>query len=129
MAQHLESVDCHRNGVSGQGFHVVKFRDDDNGPMVAVVFPYRSRGGWNNRDNCRIAVFNRDKCAADEWGFGRNSWRGDYYEAFVLDAVRLHEARHATIGMGRREYGWTPDRAYRVARFLGRLARRCGVAS
>ena len=128
MAQHLESVDCHRNSVSGQGFHVVKFRDDDNGPMVAVVFPYRSRGGWNNRDNCRIAVFNRDKCAADEWGFGRNSWRGDYYEAFVLDAVRFYYATGHAPWLIRRSH-YTPNQAYRVARFLGRLARRCGVAS
>lgn len=66
-------IDYHRNGVSGTGFHVIKFkeqngRQSDN--MIAVVFP----------ESGSCAVFNLDGLALGNIAFGSNSFRGDVYE-------------------------------------------------
>jgi hypothetical protein len=74
----VTQTDSHRNGVTGAPFYVVQFTDKDTGPMLGIVF-----------DEARhVAVFNRDKLAAGETRFGYNSWRGDYYEPSLRDAIR-----------------------------------------
>lgn len=74
-------IDFHRNGVSGNPFYVATFtaKYDDNllGNMFAVVFPEESS----------VAVFDLDKLAAGDIKFGSNSWRGDYYEAPLRQAI------------------------------------------
>jgi hypothetical protein len=76
----------HRNGVSGEGFHVATFNwlDTDHSPainrnMTAVVF----------EGSGRCAVFDRDmlKDANIEFGNG-NSWRGDNFETLLRDAIK-----------------------------------------
>lgn len=110
----LENVAYHRNGICGEGFRVVNFHDSDNGPMMAVVFPY------GKRDNCRIAVFNRDKLKEDEIGFGHNSWRGDHYETWlqaviVVDSESFWSERLTTMK--------SPGEAVKWALKIGHAAR------
>jgi len=90
----IEEIAYHRNGVSGEGFYAVRFIDPDvtkpktrlidkmneiegaRGRMVAVVFEARGH----------VAVFDRTLLAQDLIAFGKNSWRGDYYEADLRKA-------------------------------------------
>lgn len=91
----IEEIAYHRNGISGAGFFVVKFIDTDvpkpktrlidkmnqiegaEGRMIGIVFdePYH------------VAVFDRGLLAQDVIAFGRNSFRGDYYEDALRKAV------------------------------------------
>lgn len=77
----IEEVDYHRNGVGGIGFHIVKFTQPSEGPMLGIVFP----------EDGAVAVFNRDKLKEDEIRFFYNSWRGDVYEPYLREAIRLSE--------------------------------------
>jgi hypothetical protein len=77
----IQEIEFHRNGVSGSGFHAVRFSVtrgpvDERGNFLATVF--ESRGD--------IAVINLDRIA--EHGVGRdNKWRGDHYEDDLRAAI------------------------------------------
>lgn len=73
----IENIQHHRNGVSGAPFHVLLFRDPDEGRMLGVVFGQEHH----------VAVFNLDKLALGNIAFGVNSWRGDRYEPFLRLAI------------------------------------------
>jgi hypothetical protein len=77
MKLNIESIEHHRNGICGAPFHVLLFRDPDEGRMLGIVF---------ERDY-HVAVFNLDLLAAGIIAFGVNSWRGDRYEPFLRMAV------------------------------------------
>jgi hypothetical protein len=77
MKLRIEDIQHHRNGVSGAPFHVVLFRDPDEGRMVGVVFQAEQH----------VAVFNLDKLAIGNIAFGVNSWRGDHYEPHLRTAI------------------------------------------
>ena len=77
MKIRIQAIDRHRNGVGGAPFHVVLFYDDDEGPMLAIVF--------DEKFHC--AVLHRDKLAAGDIAFASNSWRGDRYEPRLRDAI------------------------------------------
>lgn len=77
MRIQVQAIARHRNGVGGAPFHVVLFYDDDEGPMVAIVF--------DEKFHC--AVLHRDKLAAGDIAFASNSWRGDRYEPHLRDAI------------------------------------------
>jgi hypothetical protein len=67
--------DYHRNGVSGEGFHVVLFdwvkEGDEQKGMCAFVFSQLGR----------IAVTKVGELAYGNIEFGNgNSWRGDHFE-------------------------------------------------
>ncbi len=81
------SADYHRNGVAGEGFYVVLFRDDDGSTKVAVQFCENDSDG-NPQVNMRTAVLQVDKLAAGDIAFASNSWRGDHYAHFVHRAHR-----------------------------------------
>lgn len=78
MKLRIEHIAHHRNGVCGTPFHVVLFRDPDEGRMVGVLF--------DTPDH--LAVFHLDMLLAGEIAFGVNSWRGDHYEPALRQAVR-----------------------------------------
>jgi hypothetical protein len=82
MKVHIQAVDRHRNGVGGAPFHVVLFYDDDEGPMLAIVF--------DEKFHC--AVLHRDKLATGDIAFLSNSWRGDRYEPHVRAAIQVFES-------------------------------------
>lgn len=70
MIRKIESIDFHRNGVSGESFYVVKFKSSINETMLAIVF----------ETSKHIAVFDYDRLKDGITAFGENSFRGDVYE-------------------------------------------------
>lgn len=80
MKLQIENIQRHRNGVAGAPFHVLVFRDPDEGRMVGIVF----------EQEYHVAVFNLDKLAVGNFAFGVNSWRGDRYEPHLRNAITLH---------------------------------------
>lgn len=86
----IHQVAYHRNGVSGNGFYAVEFTDTANGRMIASVFEERGN----------VAVFCVDKLKKYGIQFGPNSWRGDYYEPALREAIKefsdadLHRVRN-----------------------------------
>lgn len=80
----IKQVQYHRNGVGGEGFHVVLFSDKKEAGenMMATVF-----GG-----NGQCAVIDLDMAQrgnvggiADDDGF--NCWRGDHFEGELRAAI------------------------------------------
>jgi hypothetical protein len=82
MKLRIENIQHHRNGISGAPFHVVVFRDPDEGRMLGIVF----------QTEHHVAVFNLDKLALGNIAFGVNSWRGDQYEPHLRNAISKHES-------------------------------------
>ncbi len=81
MKFEIKNIERHRNGIFGAPFHAVTFHDPEVGRMFAAVFEQPNH----------VAVFQLDKLAAGEIGFGVNSWRGDRYEPFLRGAIDLQE--------------------------------------
>ncbi|EAQ81495.1 hypothetical protein [Blastopirellula marina] len=77
MQLSIENIQFHRNGICGAPFHVLIFRDPDEGRMVSIVFD----------EEHHVAVFNLDKLAIGNIAFGVNSWRGDRYEPHLREAI------------------------------------------
>lgn len=84
MQLQMENLQYHRNGISGAPFHVVLFRDPDEGRMLGIVFEQASH----------VAVLQLDKLALGNIAFGVNSWRGDRYEPALRNAIAMMEASH-----------------------------------
>ena len=85
MKLSIENIQRHRNGISGAPFHVLLFRDADEGRMLGVVFDQEHH----------VAVFNLDKLAAGNIAFGVNSWRGDCYEPTLRRAIANRQDQEA----------------------------------
>lgn len=83
----VQEIAYHRNGVMGEGFHVVAFTEDGHN-MLGVVFTSHPS---------RTAVFDRDRLSAGNIAFGSNSFRGDYYASFLIEAIKQQEARTSEI--------------------------------
>ena len=76
------NVAHHRNGVSGNSFHVINFRDGRQ-KMLGIVF----------EEQGNVAVFDSALLAADVIAFGVNSYRGDEYETFLRAAAKQYDDR------------------------------------
>ena len=88
MKLKIVSVAHHRNGISGEPFYAVLFRDSRKGPlMLATVF----REEPEKWADLRCAVLNVELAAAGNIRFGENSWRGDYYYPALLAAIVAYE--------------------------------------
>jgi hypothetical protein len=76
----VTDVAYHRNGVGGNGFHVVLFTDPEipGHTFVATVF----------EEPHSIAVLATNLLAVGDVAFGSNSWRGDNYERDCREAIR-----------------------------------------
>ena len=73
----IENVARHRNGTSGDPFHVVTFLCYGR-EMVAIQF----------QDNLKAtAVFDRRLLAAGEIAFAENSFRGDCFADAIREAI------------------------------------------
>ena len=83
----------HRNGITGAPFHVLVFRDPNEGRMLGIVF----------EQQYHVAVFNLDKLAQGDIAFGSNSWRGDQYEPYLRKAVAKHKHAIAAENLGGEE--------------------------
>jgi hypothetical protein len=79
----IEAIAYHRNGICGEGFHVVTFRYAEEGegesrPMVAVLFPQPGQ----------CAVLDREQTRQGNIAFAMgNSWRGDNFEPLLRAAI------------------------------------------
>lgn len=72
----IESIEYHRNGVSGEGFYVVLFNDlEAKRKMIATIFS----STFEKNGECRCAVYDLAMLAEGNIAFGENSWRGDQY--------------------------------------------------
>lgn len=76
----VEAVAHQRNGIGGEGFHVVTFMHDKLS-MVAIVFDAPGH----------VAVFDRIALAEGIVGMGENSWRGDDFEDALRTAIAQYE--------------------------------------
>ncbi len=83
LIKKVQAIEYHRNGISGEGFHIVKFTDTENGEMLGIVFPLDKGETWNGR----VAIFQQDLLAQGNVTFGQNSWRGDNYEGELRAAI------------------------------------------
>ena len=83
----IKSVDFHRNGISGAGFHLVRFIQHEpynDWEMIGVVF----------RESKHVAVLTVDD-VTDSLGYG-HTWRGDEFEddlRFAILKDNIAEAR------------------------------------
>lgn len=77
-------VASHRNGVSGEPFHAVKFHDHDEGDMLAVVF--------DQPGACAVLAI-KPLSGSNAVTFGVNSYRGDHYEDQMRSAIVAYEAK------------------------------------
>jgi hypothetical protein len=81
-------VAYHRNGVSGDGFHVVRFIDPDEGNDVMVGIVFKAPGHVAVLSVNRLAgLGGREATVA----FGVNSYRGDVYAPFLRRAAAQFE--------------------------------------
>lgn len=89
----VTQVDYHRNGISGMGFYVCAFtmQENDDEPvreMFGVVFPNDHETGYD----IRTAVFDRRLIGEGVIAFFENSWRGDMFHPFLVDAIEQWKA-------------------------------------
>lgn len=76
----VQEIAYHRNGVSGEGFHAVRFRwETDRGVENFVGTVFDGSG--------RCAVLSLDRIAESGVSFGANSWRGDCVEPELRRAI------------------------------------------
>lgn len=97
LTAHVEKVARHRNGVSGEAFYVVLFREGGRN-FVGTIFEgsVPADEGDEPKEPCdpRVALLDRDLLAQGVIEMGENSWRGDQYEPLLRAAVRQwREAR------------------------------------
>lgn len=78
----ITQIKFHRNGISGEPFHAVRFNDPNEGEMLGIVFEAKSH----------VAVFNLERLASGDIGFKANCWRGDVYEPHLRKALKQLEA-------------------------------------
>jgi hypothetical protein len=76
----IKQIDYHRNGVSANGFYVVRFYANTK-DMIAIVF----------EEPGNIAVFDFDLLKVGETRFTYNSWRGDEFEQSLRDTITKYE--------------------------------------
>jgi len=82
------SIARHRNGVRGEPFHAVLFKERGKAGSIklAVLF--------DQANHC--AVLEVVKLAAGDIAFGSNSWRGDEYESQLRVAIEADDRNRST---------------------------------
>ena len=85
----ITQLSYHRNGVCGDGFYTWIVVDENNESKVFVHFPdHNEDGELINWDNVRTAILDLDILInKEETRFMKNSWRGDWYHDFIVDAI------------------------------------------
>jgi hypothetical protein len=83
----VKKVAYHRNGIMGESFHVILFSyleslSSDRRNMVAMVF--------DNKYTCGVLDIDETAKGNIDFAMG-NSWRGDYFEPFLRDAIKKYE--------------------------------------
>ena len=73
----INKVAFHRNGSSGEPFHIIKFTNKKE-KMIGIVF----------KEKYHVAVFNQKLLGKGIIDFGVNSFRGDNYENKLRNAIK-----------------------------------------
>ena len=82
---YVEEIAFHRNGVSGNGFVLIKFKFKEEG----IKKPITMLGTLFEEDgNC--AVIQIDNIERQGIKFLDNSWRGDYFESTLRKKIEEH---------------------------------------
>lgn len=84
------SVAYHRNGVAGEGFHLVQFKQHDGRTRVAMLATIFEAKG-------QCAVIRPDR----PW----ECWRGDDYEPELREAIKAHWDHQDALRQQEREAG------------------------
>lgn len=88
MELQIEQVEYHRNGIGGESFFAVLFRDADEGGTRKLAISFRDdpkdEYGWSAP---RVAVIDLERIAEHGVTFGPNSWRGDRYAGEIRKAI------------------------------------------
>lgn len=79
----VQTVEYHRNGVTGSPFHVVRFTYESDS-MIAIVFG----------EPKHVAVLSIDGLDDDVYPYG-NRWRGDRFEDSLREAIADHQGEEA----------------------------------
>ena len=95
----IERVAFHRNGICGNGFHVILFTQLDGTKMQGVVF----------EEPGNIAVFDRDLVGQSNVDFYSNSWRGDEFEQALREAVAEYRRAQECLPCEKWGAGWSPS--------------------
>jgi hypothetical protein len=82
LVKEIVQIEHHRNGVSGEPFHAVLFKDTQDELFVATVFDTR-----NTVAVLRVAPLSTEQGVR----FGYNSWRGDHFEPELRAAIAAHD--------------------------------------
>ena len=92
---HIIQLSYHRNGVCGDGFYTGIIKTEDDERKVFTHFPdHNEQGEIINGDNVRTAILDLDILKEkEETRFMENSWRGDHYHDFIVDAIRENDKR------------------------------------
>lgn len=78
MIRTIHDIACHRNGSTGEPFHLVTFTDAETGEaMLATVF----------NQSKHVAVVSIGRLAEGNIAFGSNSFRADYFEDELRAAI------------------------------------------
>ena len=85
----IKQLSYHRNGICGAGFYTGILIDNDNDRKVFTHFPDTNEDGdLINGDNVRTAILDLDILInKEETRLMHNSWRGDWYHDFIVDAI------------------------------------------
>lgn len=94
----IERVAYHRNGIAGNGFHVILFQQLDGTKMVGTIF----------EEAGNIAVFDRDLVGQHKIDFCENSWRGDEFEQALREAVAEYRRATELLPSDKWGAGWSP---------------------
>ena len=76
----VKKIAYHRNGISGEPFHAVVFKDR-RFTGLAVVFD----------ESKHVAVFDLELLGKEIFEFGANSYRADLYEPELREAIEAWE--------------------------------------
>lgn len=99
----VQQLDYHRNGVSGEGFHVgiVDFTEDGQQREILVIrFPREASSG-----GILCAAFDLSLLDQREIRFAHNSWRGDHFADVMDEAIQERKKERALY--------WEMEQAYR----------------
>jgi hypothetical protein len=94
----IERVAYHRNGICGNGFHVILFTQLDGTKMQGVVFEERGN----------VAVFDRELVGKGDIDFFSNSWRGDEFEQALREGVAEYQRAPEVLPAEKWAAGWSP---------------------
>lgn len=84
-----QSIAYHRNGIAGEPFYVVLFRNETEKQNMIGIIPADcfTDDETTRPENGRCYVLDVDMLTQGNIRFGENSWREDQYEAQLREMI------------------------------------------